>query len=476
MGNNGFIAGLLKSFFLAEKDVAFSQYNGEQVTDITYQQFLDDILKAAGYFFDRKIKNQHVAIAAPNSYDWLVTFFAITASGNVALLLNQDLPVDTIQWQCEKADASMICGDTFASGLKPENVQCIPFDALKGYAPITVDTVYSSACDETVLMFFTSGTTGKSKVVEITSDNLLYGMKNVAERYAIKEMSRIVVPAPFYHVLGFFGAVESLYFHKTVCLGRGIRYLFMDMAALNPTTLVAVPSVLEGLVKVLKNASTVEKQQKYLGRNLRIICYAGASLNKTAGTFLLDLGLKVIASYGMTEVSGVAAWCFMQREHIGTAGKICKYIQHDFQDGELLLKGPTVMKGYYKDQIETAKLIQDGWLHTGDMGYCDADGCLYLTGRKKNTIILSNGENVSPEEIEEKLRICPQILECLIYADSKGICADVYTENETAAADFVKEYNEGVPLYRQVYKVNYSATPLEKTGSGKIKRKENVYV
>ena len=140
------------------------------------------------------------------------------------------------------------------------------------------------------------------------------------------------------------------------------------------------------------------------------------------------------------------------------------------------MRTPAIMNGYYKNPGETAKILEDGWLHTGDLAHCDENGYYYLIGRKKNVIILSNGENVNPEEIEAQLGECPEILECMVYGDKKGICADVYMNNESAVADFIKKYNEAVPLYRQIYKVNYSFTPLEKTGTGKIKRKENAYV
>lgn len=143
------------------------------------------------------------------------------------------------------------------------------------------------------------------------------------------------------------------------------------------------------------------------------------------------------------------------------------------QDGEILLKSDAVMKGYYKDPEETARVVRDGWLHTGDLGYCDECGNYYFTGRKKNTIILSNGENVNPEEIEADWSRCEAIEECLVYADEKGICADVYVSNQDQASRFIKDYNERIPRCHQVYKVFYSDRPLEKTSSGKLKRKGN---
>lgn len=480
MENESFIKGLLGSFDLVENNVAFSLYNGERVTDITYRQFSSDILRAAGYFCDRKINGQHVAIAAVNSYDWIVTFFAILASGNVAIPLNQDLPIDILQWECEKAEVVLICCDTssiITCGNQLSNVNFISFDTLKNDVPITSDIVYSAAPNETIFMLFTSGTTGKSKAVEITSDNWRYSIQNFEEQYTMRGMERVFAPIPLYHIAGLVHVVKTLHFNRTVCLGRGIKYLFMDMPALNPTVLNAVPSIIETLARVLKKASTEQERKKYIGNNLQRLTFGGAALKGSVIRFLLAQGYSITAIYGMTEISAAATWGSIDdAEHINTVGKLCDCLQYCFKDGELLLKGPTLMKGYYNDPDETARIIENGWIHTGDLGYSDEEGYLYLTGRKKNVIILSNGENVNPEEIEEKLGICSQILECLIYADSKGICADVYTENKVAAADFIKKYNEEAPLYRQVYKVTYFTVPLEKTGSGKIKRKENVYV
>ena len=188
---------------------------------------------------------------------------------------------------------------------------------------------------------------------------------------------------------------------------------------------------------------------------------------------MMDSGIQVQTFYGMTESTGPNLWGVWTESNLGTIGKPFGSTVCRIENGELLLKGPAVMKGYYKDPEATAEIMEDGWLHTGDLAYCDDNGYYYLTGRKKNVIILSNGENVNPEEIEARFGQCTEILECMVYSDGKGIRAEVYTENERAAADYIRKYNGEVPLYRQVYKVDYSPVPLEKTGSGKIRRKGN---
>lgn len=478
MEGEGYIKELLTKFTNASADaIAFSIYDGKNVTNISYSQFAQDILKAAGFFVWKDIQKQHIALLSPNSYEWIVTFFAIIASGNIAVLMNQDLPSHTLQQQCKKADVTIVCGEeSFVSPLSAqwENMTAIPFRTVMAGPAITFDAIYEEMPDETIIMMFTSGTTGESKIVEITSLNVKYSLKNLDPSYALKGMERLFTPIPFYHIAGLTTVLEALKEGKTECIGRGIKYIFMDMPVLAPTTINAVPSIVESLLKLLRKNPSPDAVQKYVGKNFQLICASGAVLKPSVSSFIRSLGIDVVVYYGMSEVTGAATWTMLDEKHLSATGKFCEYTEYCFRDGELLLKGPTLMKGYYKDPEETAKVIGEGWIHTGDVGYCSEDGYLYLIGRKKNVIILSNGENVNPEEIEAKFYECKAILECMVYSDGKGICADVYSEDEKIASEYIRKHNEDLPIYRQVYKVNYSATPLEKTGSGKIKRKENL--
>ena len=481
MYNNGIIKNLILKFAAADSAAeAFTLYDGELVKNVTYPEFAADILKAAGFFLNNQIKGQHVAIVAPNSYDWLVTYFAVIGSSNVAILMNQDLPKDILLWQCRKADVSMICSDAETLnilGVNFADAKCLPFESLRQGEAAEPQMLHSAQPGDTIQMLFTSGTTGKSKAVEHAASNWFHVMTSHDIRLAPAELNRVCIPVPFYHALGLESVIISLYYGKTVCIGRGIKYLFMDMAALNPVLLVAVPSVVESLAKILKRAVKPEDRQKYIGSKLCHIGFAGAVLKEPVLRALLDQGFTMSVNYGMSEIPGASTMCIIEDEsQYRSAGKFTLNTQFRFQDGELLLNSARLMKGYYKDPEETAKVIKDGWIHTGDLGYCSAEGYFYLTGRKKNVIILSNGENVNPEEIEATFGSCPEILECMAYGDGKGICADVYTTDPDTVMAFIQKYNSGTPLYRQVYKVNCQDHPLEKTGSGKIKRKENVYV
>lgn len=480
MENNSLIKRMIWEYLHVKKEkTAFSLYDGEMVREVSYQEFAQDILQVAGYFVSRNIKRQHISIMAPNSYDWLVTYFAVIGSGNVAIMMNQALPVNDLLWQFKKADVSLVCTDQETLDAVKDSmagVNCVSFEQMKADAAVTADMLYDAKENDTIQMLFTSGTTGSSKAVELTDGNWTAVMHTFDEMYFTEGVERISIPVPFYHALGLENAIISLFHGKTICLGRGVKYLFMDLAELNPDVMIAVPSIAESLAKILRRCADLKDRQKYTGKNLWQICFAGAALKEPVLRTLLGCGFTMSVNYGMSEIPGAVSWGIIDREkRYRTAGKFVSITQYKFVDKELMVKSPVLMKGYYKDPEETAKVIEDGWIHTGDLGHVDEDGYFYLTGRKKNVIILSNGENVNPEEIENNFGACLDILECMVFGDGTGICADVYTDNQDAVSAFIKEYNKGTPAYRQVYKVNYSAVPLEKTGSGKIKRKVNIY-
>lgn len=472
------IKDMIRRFTQApDEAVAFSLYDGVALKNISYPLFVSDLLKAANYFASRNMVCQHIAIAAPNSYQWILAYFAITASGNAAVLLNPNLPADILKDQCLRADVSMICGDEetiseFARELGEFHL--VDFSQITSEYELPFSEIYETDADETITMIYTSGTTGKSKIVELTAENIKYRIEDIEPCFVDVHAERQITPVPFFHMSGLNVFLGLLNQHKTECLGRGIKYLFQDLPILNPTAIDMVPSIADSLLKLLCRAKNSEDRARLAGSRLKRFNTSGAALNPATSSLLRNLGMEVLVVYAMSE-SGMVAWTLLDDIHIGSTGKFCKHVEYAVRDGELLLRGPSLMKGYYKNPEETQKTIVDGWLHTGDLARVDEDGYLYITGRKKNIIILSNGENVNPEEIEEKLGASPDILECMVYSDGKGICADVYTEKATEAAEYISSYNAGMPMYRQVYKVNYMDKPLEKTGSGKIKRKENVY-
>lgn len=477
MQSNGYIRNLIAKFESASADAnAFLLYDGQQITNISYPQFANDILTAAGYFKTHNICGKHIALIAPNSYEWFVACFAIFITGNTLVAINPALSPAMIQTQCAQADVSIICGERKFISSFHENIpdaEIICFEEFSDANSLNISDACYPDPDKTILLLFTSGTTGSSKVVELSCSNLQHSIQNMDAMFAKGYMDSAISTVPLYHIAGIRGGIAMLANQKKLCMGRGIKYLLLDIPQFNPTYILLVPVMVENIVKLLKRASSKQQRSAIIGQELKRITVAGAALKKEIAQYLLDAGFMLDNVYAMTESTGAGTWCLIDDDHTASIGKASADMQCRISDGEILLKGPSIMKGYYKDPEETAKVIEDGWLHTGDMGYCDEDGYYYITGRKKNVIILSNGENVNPEEIEAKFAQCRDILECMVYSDGKGIRAEVYTENEVCVKQFIRAYNDSMPTYRQVYKVDYTTEPLEKTGSGKIKRKEN---
>lgn len=453
---------------------AFSIFDGKQIRNVTFVQFADDILHAAGTLKENRIIHKHIALIFHNAYEWMVSFFAIAASGNVAVPLNPDLPEEMLRYQIEKADVTVLCGEEAVMAqlkLDTENQRIWSWERDEKAAPISLEEVYRADQGETAVLMFTSGTTGKSKAAELTYENMFCSISGCEEVFFLPDVDRIMAVLPWYHIAGLRGTLAMLYRYKTLCIGRGSRYLLEDMPVLEPSYVFLVPMIVESIVKILKRACTVRERQKYLGSRLKRICIGGAGSTPAACRYLMEQGFVIDGGYAMTETTGVGTWGEWDETHFNTIGKLSEQLQYCIRDGELLLRGPAVMKGYYRDPEATAEVMEDGWLHTGDLVVCDGEGYFYLTGRKKNVIILANGQNISPEEIEEIFCGCYAIKECLVYHDGKMICADVCTDNQKAAAEYIKTYNEKMPLYHRVQKVYYSDVPLEKTGSGKIKRR-----
>ena len=457
-----------------ESATAFLVSDGETVRKISYRQFASDVLRAAQCLKLAGITGKHITILAPESYRWCVMFYAILATGNVAVPMNPELPKEILLWQCEKTDTSLICSDAeTAERLRPLLTEqpWLDFSDISSDTSLDTEDVAEIAEDDTVVLMCTSGTTGRSKVVELSAGNFC-NFAAAAEKSMASEGKSLIL-SPIYHI----GGVVDMFRLKpsyTKCFGRSVNSFFSDIPLLNPNQILTVPSFFATLSKIVRTADRPEDVSRFLGTELKEIVCVGAKLSEKDVLDFERYGIRLRIGHGMTEVTADAIGFYLDREHVTSVGKPTGAVEVRIEDGELLLRGRTLMKGYYKDPEETAKVIVDGWFHTGDLGYCDADGYYYITGRKKNVIILSNGENVNPEEIEDVLSRCPAIGECLVYSDGKGICADIYANDPAAALEYVREYNKSVPSYRRIYRPVCQSEPLPRTATGKIKRKANL--
>ena len=213
-----------------------------------------------------------------------------------------------------------------------------------------------------------------------------------------------------------------------------------------------------------------------LGGKLRYFLCGGAPLDKQLVEFFAALGITVLQGYGITECSPIVAANLPEANRIGSVGRQFKCCEVRIIDGEICVRGGSVSPGYYRDDIATRQAFYDGWFHTGDLGYMDDKGYVFFTGRRKNLIVLPNGENVSPEELEEKLYRIDGVEDALVSQDGGVICAEVYADAEIipdteALQKVIDRLNASLSMFKQIGRITLRKEPFEKTSTQKIKRR-----
>ncbi|MDE6834426.1 MAG: AMP-binding protein, partial [Ruminococcus sp.] len=296
---------------------------------------------------------------------------------------------------------------------------------------------------------------------------------------------------PIHHIYCFTcDILLALRYGNNLCFNDSMMRIPQNLKLFKPHVVLLVPMIAETLYKTIKNTmerfpekSAKEIADEYFGGRLRTIFSGGAYLRPELQRAYIDMGIQMAQGYGMTECSPrISTGDRFDTECKGDVGVIVNGCQVKSIDGEIVVKSPSVMAGYYKDEQATAEaLTPDGWLHTGDLGYADGNR-LYLTGRKKNLIILSNGENVSPEEIENKFAGLDYITQILVYSEDSVICAEIfpnkelYPENEVIEKLFretVDKINLTVPPAKAVRCLRVREVPFDMTPSKKIKRQQS---
>jgi long-chain acyl-CoA synthetase len=475
MYKSNYIRKMISQFSADDQNrIALEIYSGKQITAIRYSELAEKILSAAGFFKEYGGACQHVGLMGCNSPEWIVAFFAIAASGSVVVPLNPALPKEMVISQCRQADVSVICGDKRDISGFAEFYPCVSYDMFRESVPMLPEEIVCPEPETPTVLLFTSGTTGKSKAVEITYANMESSLKSADGIFSESGINRIMTALPMFHIAGIRGALAMLCRYKTLCIGRGIMYLFRDMPVLMPDYILLVPMMVDSLIKIMRRTSASELRAKYIGSNLKRLCVGGAAVDPDSCRYLMENGFVIDSGYAMSETTGVGTWGEWDENHFNTIGKASDELQCRIVDGEIQFKGPAVMKGYYKDPEATAMVLEDGWLHTGDLGYCDQDGYYYLNGRKKTLIVMNNGEKLNPEEVEQQFESCDAIEECqLLYHEGDSILyIEVYANNKDAVRKEIDIYNEKMPLSQQIHRIVFRDKPFEKTASGKRIRKE----
>ncbi len=448
------------------------------------------------------LQGGHIAVTGLTSYPWLVAYFGIVDSGSVAVPLDVSLPAQELCELVNRADASALVLDEVRADVGQMVWERCPklkyvvsmqkeesegrilsfWKELKGHEG-SFD--YESKPEELCTIMFTSGTTGKSKGVMLTH-------RNMAENATCLEMKlppRCVVLSvlPIHHAYCLsMDILKGLSLGSVVCINDSLMRMGKNIKLFKPNIMLMVPLMIETLAKKLMETEEAgfppeAVKQEVFGGQFHTICSGGAFLNPDMLDLFGKYGITILQGYGMTECSPVITTSLSWAIRKGSVGQLLPNCEAKTVDGELLVRGSSVMQGYYQMPRETEEALEDGWLHTGDLGYVDDEGFVYLTGRKKNLIITKNGENVSPEELENKLSKEPLVQEILVREKDGLIEAEIFPDMEyvkragipdvlQALQGIIDRYNEAAPTYKRVYSLKVRDTEFEKTPSKKIRR------
>ena len=486
---------------------AISFRRNKSIETKSFEQLLTDSLKLAAYISSLGWKSQNIAIVSPNSYVWIVTFFAIQFCGNVAVPINHTLPAEDLHELLCKANVCAVF--TSDKTIIPDDLSVIiDIESVLQSADDMKSDIEISMSEAPSMIFFTSGSTGHNKGVMLSQQNMCFDIYAMS-KYCYPHDARIAIATlPFYHTLGLSTFIFYLLNGMETFIERSPKHLLKDLKAISPSVSTWVPAIADGIynsiiqtidspLKKFKYASlkaicymllfvgfdvrrsVFRKVHNMLGGNLKFICCGGAYIRESVIKEFRAWGIYIMSGYGITECSPVVSVNRNYYWRDESAGLILPDISVKISsDGEILVKGKNVFSGYYGDKQSTMEVFDsDGWFRTGDIGHLDKDGFLYITGRKKNIIVLSSGENISPEELEEKLcAYFPDIEEVIVFEENGRIIAEVFAGNNACRDDISKgliSFNKTLIAGKRIYEIRFRDKAFPKTTGGKIKRTYN---
>lgn len=523
--------------------------------NITYKMLLEQINALGTKLYSMGFKNKRIAILGRNRYEWTLGHLTSLLGGIISVPLDKDLQVDELENSLIRSKADAIYFDEKyiekIEEIKNRNntnvKEYICMSKLAGYDDIHTlkeegqklleegNKEYISAkIDENAMniLLFTSGTTSKSKAVMLSQKNIasnVYAMQRVED---IRSTDSNLAFLPMHHIFGSTCLIVMLACGVRTSFPDGLRYVAQNLKEYEVSLFVGVPLLVEaiynkvvkeidkqGKTKLIKNAIRVSNfllklhidiRRKLfkpiidqLGGKMRFVISGGAPLDPKIQKGFIDLGINVAQGYGLTETSPVIAAENMYKSRTGSIGVPMENVtveivnKDDNGIGELRAKGPNVMLGYYENDEETNKVLKDGWFYTGDLGYIDKDGFIFITGRQKNMIVLKNGKKIFPEEIETLVNRIDLVEECMVFGmpdevdknDVKLSVKVVYNKDEVKqkygdiSFDEIRdiiwnriknEVNTTVPRYKHIMNMILTDKELIKTTTKKVKRNEEL--
>lgn len=531
-------------------DLAFiiKHKNNSKITyeNITYTKFLNHINSFGTGLLKKGFTGKRVALIGPNSYEWMLTYFTVQSGIGILIPLDKGLPDSEIEYSLQKSKADVIVfSEEYLDRIMElkettnltkficmqKNNKNIP--TIQDFMNIGTrelkkgNTLFSSLeidPNELSLILFTSGTTSLAKAVMLTQRNILVSVNGVTEILDVTPKDVGIALLPFHHT---FGALSVMYLFAggactTFC--DGLRYIGDNLKEYHVTTFICVPLLLESMYK--KIMLQIEKTNKTKKVNfalalskfllffkidirrklfkeiidsiggLRMAISGASALDPRVQKGLNDFGIRASQGYGLTETAPVLTAPKNDMDKIGSCGTPIPEVEVKIANpnengiGEIIARGPNVMLGYYENKEATNEVIKDGWFYTGDLGYKDDDNFFYITGRKKNVIVLKNGKNIYPEELEVLINKLPYVNECIVFGYPKDDDLIVSTkivydakqignnldekEIKNKIWEDIKKLNNTLPTYKYIKNLFISEEPMIKTTTSKIKRNEEI--
>ena len=536
----------------------FKKYRGKnkfEYVNKTYSEFKYDVEGLSTKLLNMGLEGKKIAVIGNNRYEWCTTYLAVTTGNMIIVPLDKALPENELESLLHRSEAEVVfCDGKYVEKIKKVKEQeesklkyIVSFDETEENEILIYNEILEQGKKERLsgntkydeikideekmsILLFTSGTTSTSKGVMLSQKNICSNIEAIASVVKMYPTDTLLSFLPIHHTFECtITFLYGIYYGVTVAFCDGIKYIQKNMNEYKVTVFVAVPLVLEniyrkvwkgidekGKTKVMKTMVAITRglakikidlRKKVFkpvidqfGGKLRVVFYGAAPMDKKTILGFNDFGVELIQGYGLTETSPVVTAETDREKRPGSIGLPLPNVEVKIDNpdeegnGEILVKGPNVMLGYYKNEKETKKALKNGWFYTGDYGYIDKDGFVFMSGRKKDVIVLKNGKNIYPQELEFLINKLPYVEESMVFSRDRNsmdtmLCAKIVynkdsakdlfeTEDVSKLKEFIwkdiKEINKKLPDVKHIKDIIITEEPLIKTTTQKVKRYEEI--